>query len=155
MKTFDLALKYLQGTDFTPFDLKNSEKDIPLTDAEKKMGEDLIERQKKFKSDQRVLDHNDYYKDTIFIFAIYHLAFKSKGIISAWDVALEIVESELPILKTNFEKYQGSVYPEIMVDKWNSYCKTKPEIDFLKEDSQLKTEFFFAAYHYIVDAEFA
>ncbi len=145
-KTFDIAIKYLQGIDFKtipiliqqPGIISNS--DVALIDS----------RHKKFIADPNNNISNDYYRSMCFATAVYHCVFKAYEWVSFFDVAIEIIEAHKDVTKKSFECYLGTVYPKIMVDAWIKYCEElKLKTNYL--ESECREDLFFCAYHYVID----
>jgi hypothetical protein len=151
MKTFDIALKYLKDIDYKignilrfPDQPQNPEEDKLITDQ-------ITERHKRYNEDPENNFSNDYYRNVVFATAMYHLMAKAKGFISFFDVACEIIESDIHVVNTNFEKYKQTAYPKVMVDKWDVYCEDisdKQHSAFV--EGELRLDLFFTAYHYLV-----
>ncbi len=89
----------------------------------------------------------------VFAACIYHLIDLAHNRASYWNVACEIIEANKDVLKTKYEGYsKGSVYPKIMTDKFINYCNNmNPVPYFLNEKSEVRVEFFMAAFHYITE----
>ncbi len=150
MKTFDIALEYLKEIDLTDIDTY-SQHDL----GNKLVADKIVEQQKKYISDKNNNVSNDYYRNMTFAVCIYHLADLAQGRASFFNVACEIIESEQYILKTKFEGItEGSSYPKVMMDKFINYCnELNPQPYFLSDKSEVRDEFFMAAFHYITEAD--
>lgn len=147
MRTFDLANIYLQDFDFKifPVSLSLSEKKDLIDSTEVKELRSILER---YLLDKRNDKSNDYYKSSIFEFAIYHNVFIAHGLVSPFDVATAIVNEYEPILKGDYERFNKTIYPKLMVDEWDKYCEElKKKTSFI--EGELRTELFFAAFHYV------
>lgn len=149
MKTFDLALKHLEGADLLELDF-NTETD------ETETGREVLQRLENYLNDEANIFSNDYYKRMIFSEAVLHLYDLQHGAKkSFWQVACEIA-SERKIL-TALHLYKGltpgSVYPKRMVNKFIDYCEARnPQPVFLKGgEDELRVEFFMGAFHYVND----
>ena len=149
MRTFDIALKYLKDIDFSKYDAYS---DIVKPDMEDIMQQVLLQH-KKYVNDKDNTDSNDHYRTMIFEACINHLVDLQQGRASYWNVACEIIESEIDVLKTAYEGYtEGSKYPKVMTDKFLTYCANlNPQPLILRDDSELRINFFMCAYHYIVE----
>lgn len=149
MKTFDIAKKYLGEVDFTGIDVFDQIDNVLGTPLEK----NVQEKQKLFLSDPLNNVSNEYYRNMIFAACIYHLVELAHGRQSYWDVACTMVETQLSILETEFDGFQpGSRYPKVMIDQFLKYCgERSPQPPFLNDKSEIRIEFFMAAFHYVVD----
>jgi len=149
MKTFDIALKHLQGVDFTPFSIFGKEiKSEDASPQEKELKELIEKRHQDFSNDKDNNTSNSYYRNIVFLTAVFHLVFKAKDMASPFDVACEIIESESDILKNKFETFSGTDYPKIMVDKWIKYCNDL-KLRTTALEGELRLDYFFTAFHYL------
>lgn len=146
MLTFNLALKHLDLIDFSGWNLKGEKLEDSYSE---KFKNDLMIYHTCFENDKENNKSNSYYRNMVFQTACLHLIFKACGVVSFWDVALEIIESNKSILDSNYEGFSpGSIYPKLMVDQWNKYCEdlNKKGIHLLNGENNL--EYFMAAFHY-------
>lgn len=151
MKTFDLALKYLDGLDLSVVDLHHESKDQQLNEKELELLPVLLERLDKFKTDPQNTESNDHYRSMVFTTATMHLAFKQHGHTSFFTVAEAIIEGQFDILPDDCEKFMNTEYPLAMIHAWNDYCSTQPQFPCLREGSEIRYDLFYTAYHYIID----
>lgn len=156
MRTFDLAVKYLQESNF---DFKNEidlyKEDRHSTGMSENAQNKLIKISKDFFVDKTNTFSNEYYRGMTFGAALKHLTMKAYGVVSFWGVAIQIVEAHKDILLSPaFEVYGNSVYPKVMMDAFIKYCdELKPQPTFLNSESELRHEFFMGAFHYVTDKE--
>jgi len=152
MKTFDIALEHLKDIDFSKYDVYHYDKNNPSVENES-VRKQITERKIYFDSEKRNTFSNDYYRSMVYESCIYHLIDLAQGRISYWNVACDIIEAYKDLLKTDYEGFtKGSEYPKIMMDKFIEYCnERKPQPSFLNEDSEVRVEFFMAAFHYITE----
>lgn len=153
MTTFDIALKYLEGLDLTAIDLYSEKQELPLNTEDAAFMEKLIIQTRAFIQDPENNKSNLHYRGVVFATAIMHLAFKQKKLVSAFDVACEIVEYNKELVSIACEKYLQTVYPKFMMREWFIYCNGKPELSILSEKSEIRNHFFHTAYHYIIEPE--
>lgn len=150
MKTFDLAVKYLEEEkiDFTHFDLYTESGD----ENNMMFQEQIEEVLDKYLTDRKNNYSNDYYRRIVFATAIYHFIFKQRGLVSFVDVISEIIDAHKQVLETNFEKYANTVYPKVMVDAFYKYCADmKLQAIVFSEKSEVGFDFFCTVYHYNLD----
>lgn len=150
MKPFDLAIQYLTGLHLSVLDLHSDPKTGVLNSKEKEMLPVIVDRLEKFINDPDNRSGNGHSRAIVFSTATMHLAFKQQGHISFFDVACEIVEANKNLPK-DCEKFMNTEYPLKMLHEWNDYCATKPEFPSLREGSDVRYDFFYTAYHYIID----
>lgn len=143
MKTFDLALKYLEGIDFKQFAFVVKGK-WSLTEQQQKI---IDEAGKRFLSDKKNTVSNEYYRSVCFEAAIFHSIFKAHNQTSFFIVACGIVEFYKDVLKTKHEKH--GAYPKLMVDEWDIYLNNLKETTQIL-DNELAQEFLLTAYHYVI-----
>ncbi len=154
MKTFDIAIEYLKDIDFSKFNTYDGS--LSVTSEEDEITAQLIkEQQEKYLSDSDNTYSNDYYRNIVFAACLCHLSDLAYNRASFWNVACEIIEANRDILKTKFEGFtNGSSYPKLMMDEFVKYCnEMSPQPSFLSNESEVRTEFFMAAFHYITDAK--
>ncbi len=146
MKTFDIALKHLQqsGIDFKLVDiyLASEPSDTLLNQ--------LDDITLNFMVDPLNDRSNDHYKGTVFMAALFHLAFEAHNEPSFFDKASEIINSEIGILTTGYEHYRNTIYPKAMMDKWEEYCNSYPKIGILQGSNEISFKLFTSVYHYLV-----
>jgi hypothetical protein len=154
MKTFDIALEHLKDIDFSKYDVYHYDKKNPSLENES-VRKQITERKTYFDSDKRNTFSNDYYRSMVYESCIYHLIDLAQGRISYWNVACDIIEAYKDLLKTKFEESEfGSEYPKIIMDRFIAYCNgLNPPPSFLNEKSEVRVEFFFSAFHYMIDKE--
>ncbi len=151
MKTFDLAIKYLQESEI---DFKNWFNLYSGTESPPEVMQKLHACGERYMADKTNAFSNDYYRQMCFEEAFRHLQMKAHGLTSFWDVAIEIVEAHKDVLKNKFETDGNSVYPKIMMDAFIKYCdELNPQPTFLGAKSEVRHEFFMGAFHYITDKE--
>lgn len=152
MKTFDIALKYLKDIDYKIGNIVRLKgADITESEEDKIIVAQITERHEQFSIDKRNTEGSEYYRGVVFTAAIYHLIAKAKGFVSFFDVACEIVESEIGIVKTDYERYKDTDYPKAMVEKWDMYCEEISDQEHSAfVEGALRLDLFFAAYHYLV-----
>lgn len=150
MTTFDIALKHLDGIDFSKFPIVITGNENYMMDE--KLNEKVMSAKNKFDSDKDNTKSNDHYRSVVFGTAILHLIFKAHGWVSFFDVACEISEANKSVVNTEFEKYKGTQYPKVMVDQWNEYCENLKEKTHILE-GELRSEFFMTAYHYTIEPQ--
>ncbi|HRG37125.1 MAG TPA: hypothetical protein PK289_01225 [Bacteroidia bacterium] len=148
MKTFDIAVAYLDSLDLRKLDLFVEREDPNIV-------EQLKERMQDFENDIRNKRGNGYYRQMTFACAVFHVAFKQQGQKSFFDVACEIVRENKKFgwfgLR-NIPKYGNSAYPLVMIEKWNEYRKSlNPQPVILADNSEVALEFFMTAYHYVIN----
>lgn len=148
MKTFDIANEYLKDFNFGDYDTYTEE-----DSACDVFGKQIKSIFNQYKEDKRNSFSNNYYRNMVFGAAVCHnndLYYKRP---SYFNVACEMIESELIAIKLgNFELYNNTSYPKILVDLFLKYCdEMNPQPPFLSEKSEVRLEFFMAAYHYIID----
>ncbi len=151
LKTFDIALKYLEGVDidFTKLIVFYKGKP-PQTQAHLDVVEKIMEQKKKFHADPANTESNEYFRDVAFETACWHLAQKAQGYVSFFDVACEIVEANMDVLNGEYEKFMKTNYPQVMLDHWHAYCdRVDPKMPVLDREAEQNLELFFSAYHYI------
>lgn len=151
MKTFDIAKEYLNGIDFLSIDTHNK----TLLEMKPELTSEITKRHKLFEADENNRVSNDHYRGMVFSCCCYHLSDIAHKRVSFFDVACEIIEANKYILKSKYEGFtKGSIYPKVMVDKFEKYCnEMNPQPPFLNDKSELRLDFFMCAFHYIVDKE--
>jgi len=151
MKTFDIALEYLKGIDFSKYDIYVSRK-IPSSENASVIKQ-IVQRKVDFDSDENNKFSNDYYRSMVFESCIYHLIDLAQGRASYFEMACDIVEAHRDILKTKFTSYtERSIYPKVMVENFINFCNSlKPQPLFLNDKSDVRVEFFTSAFHYVID----
>ncbi len=150
MKTFDIAINYLQEIDFRSFEIIIKEATTSKTNEDFK--EAIKSAHGKFIADKNNNTSNDYYRNICFSTALYHLIFKAHGWVSFFDVAQEIVGAHKEIINTEFETYLHTEYPKVMVDDWIKYCEDLKGKTLLLE-GEIRQDLFFAAYHYFTETD--
>ncbi len=150
MKTFDISLKYLKEIDFSLTETYDPAP-VPLPDdplRDKKIEEQID----KYRSDPDNTASNEYYRNMVLAACMYHLIDLAHKRPSYFNVACEIIEYEISILDNKqYELYERTNYPKVMVDKFIKYCdEMNPQPKFLSATSEVRLEFFMVAYHYIV-----
>jgi len=147
MRTFDLAIKYLKDVDLSHIDI-NDDKTL---DSELMNGE-ILKAFNRYKANPENNKSNDYYKGGVFISALIHLVMKANNFVSFWDVSREIIQANKEVLNTNFKRYLGTVYPEVMCLQWNKYCTDMKKQTTLLE-GEINSDLFFCAYEYFINPE--
>lgn len=149
MKTFDIALKYLN--DFNLKSLNLYEEDESKNEY---LSKEVEGRKFRFDKDPNNNKSNDYYRSMVFACALYHCAFKQQGLVSFFDVACQIVNENKSIFNIFKERYKRTAYPKLMVEKWNEYrVSLNPCPIILNNESEVELEFFMTAYHYVIDKD--
>ncbi|MEK6880547.1 MAG: hypothetical protein AABY22_13100 [Nanoarchaeota archaeon] len=158
MKTFDIAIKYLKGVDYSKAGIISfDEKEMEETEDTKRFHEIIVAQHDKYDlniENEELQEDNGYYRNLVFVTATLHLIAKAKGFISFFDVAIEIIESEIDVVETKFELYKNTVYPKAMVDKWDMYSEEiedQPQYAFI--NGAFRLDMFFVAYHYLVESK--
>ena len=151
MKTFDIAVKYLKDIDLSIYDTYDNT-EIQENNPTSKQ---IKVQHEKFKADKNNNVSNDYYRNMTFAACLCHMTDLAHKRTSYWDVACTIIESDINILKTPYKGFtDGSIYPKIMVDKFEKYCnEMNPQPLFLSKESEVKIEFFMAAFHYMTESK--
>ncbi len=147
MKTFDIAIKHLKDFDFSEYDtyLYDGDGELP-----KKLQIEFDSCLDSFKNDKDNTYSNDYWRCICFGAAFYHLGDLAHNRPSWFYVTCEIIESEKELLKNRFEEYRKTVYPKLIVEKFDNWTKTlNPKPFFLSDESEIKLDLFASAYHYL------
>ncbi len=140
MKTFDIALKHLKDFDFKSYDMHNDNVDSELPEG---LANDLNKCRESFVNDADNTYSNNYYRSICLGAALCHLSDLENGRASWFYVACEIIESEKDILQKDFEPYKNTVYPKLIVEKFDNWTKTLNPIPlFLSDKSEVKLDFF-------------
>ncbi len=150
MKTFDIALKYLKDINFKDFDVY-SYGDTNIFRKERFIVEEIKKRQVKFLADKLNTKSNEHYRGICFLVCMFHLSDLSNKMASCFDIACEVIESEYGVISTpQYKKFGETIYPLIMVNKWNWYCdKIQHPPAHLKKDSEIRLDIFTTAFHYL------
>jgi len=154
MKTFDIAIKYLQASsiNFKNFDIYDKDALKDSTPAKKANIEQAQAVCEKYLADPQNTQSNDYYRRVIFETALQHLCFKEQGAISFWDKAIEIINANKKAYDLPFEKYKNTAHPKVMVEKYLEWCNSlNPQPYTLSEESEINLEMFMAAYEYVIE----
>lgn len=147
MKTFDIALEYLKGFNFSkpPYE------------------QELLDRIEGVKirylrdPDNNV--SNEYYKTIVLEVAFYHCMELFYNKPSAFAKACKIVDANKDILKPGLfkrkpEKYAGTMYPKKMMDEYITWCRAYGDSsvpEYFSEGSEVRDYVFHVAYHYTID----
>jgi hypothetical protein len=105
MRTFDLAIQYLNEIDFKQFPVVVTKPGEFIQKVDKAGMHAVQKALADFHKCPENNRSNKYYRSVCFETAINHLLFKAHGWVSFFDVAIEIVEANKDVLKTDYKKW--------------------------------------------------
>ena len=148
MKTLDIALSYARKLDISGIDIYYGD----MKTMGSVLSDQLEDMKAAYLADPNNTQSNETWRlSNLETALLVHLDEKHRNP-SLFDIATTIIEEHRYVLVTDYAKWKGTVYPDVMVKVWIAYlADVEPKPVYIKNpDSEIIIEFFFVMYHYII-----
>ena len=152
MKTFNIAVRYLQNFNFKGYTLRDL--DNCEGDSEKQKVKDGFKAiLATYLKDGQHYVGNEHYWKIVFAVAAIHLIELEKGTpYTCFDICCLIIqEHEPPDSLFNGNCYKKTKYPKKMVDEWNDWCDKHVSPPSYLADKEIRFDIFMVCYAYIIE----